>query len=189
MPLPGVRITAIIRKPVLCRLLLTGNVRTENLIIKVVKKTGREPAVNKDMSTLVLRDGFMQRQTVVRGIVLTANVVPLLLPPDVRPIIKSPVTRHADHQEGIPAAIPVIVAVMIPARQGLLKTIPVLMPQQPNAGQDVTDVNLVRPVPVLLIPDLMPERPNVTADKAVINVMIPVEREKNRFLVPRLIKG
>ena len=165
------------------------NVRTENLITKDVKKTGRELVVNKVMSTPAPRGGFMQHQTAVRGIIRTVNAVPLLLLPVVRPIIKSPVTRHADHQEGIPAAIPVIVAVMIPARQGLLKTIPVLMPQQPNAGQDVTDVNPVRPVQVHPIPDLMPERPNVTADKAVINVMIPVAQDKNLFLVPRLIKG
>ena len=96
--------------------------------------------------------------------------------------------RHADHQEGIPAAIPVIVAVMIPARQGLLKTIPVLMPQQPNAGQDVTDVNPVRPVQVHLIPVLMPEQLNVTADRAVTDVTIPVEREKNQYPVLQLIK-
>ena len=97
MPLPGVRITAIIHKPVLCRPLLTINVRTVNLTTRVVKKTGREPAVNKDMSTLVLRDGCINRQTVVRGIVLTANVVPLRLLPDVRPIIRLPATRHAAH--------------------------------------------------------------------------------------------
>ena len=140
------------------------------------------------MSILVLPDGFMLPQTAVPGIILTVNAAPLLLLPVVRPIIKSPVTRHADHQEGIPAAIPVIVAVMIPARQGLLKTIPVLMPQQPNAGQDVTDVNPVRPVQVHLIPVLMPERPNVTADRAVTDVTIPAEQVKNRFLVLQLIK-
>ena len=72
------------------------NVRTANLITKVVKKTGREPVVNKVMSTPVLRDGFMPPQTAVRGIILTANAVPLLLLPVVRPIIKSPVIRPAD---------------------------------------------------------------------------------------------
>ena len=165
------------------------NVRTANLIIKVVKKTGREPVVNKVMSTPVLRDGFMPPQTVVHGIILTANAVPLLLLPVVRPIIKSPVTRHADHQEGIPAAIPVIVAVMIPARPALLKTIPDHTQQQPNAVQDVTDVKLVHPVQALLIPDLMPERPNVTADRAVTDVTIPAAQDKNPYPVPRLIKG
>ena len=64
------------------------NVQTANLIIKVVKKTGRELVVNKDMSILVLRGGFMPPQTVVRGIVLTVNAVPLLLLPVVRRIIK-----------------------------------------------------------------------------------------------------
>ena len=92
-PLPGVRITGIIHKPVLCRLLLTGNVRTANLIIKVVKKTGRELVVNKAMSILVLRDGFMPRQTVVHGIILTVNVVPLRLLPVARLIVRLPVTR------------------------------------------------------------------------------------------------
>ena len=88
MPLPGVRITGIILRPVLCRLLLTGNVRTVNLITRVVKKIGREPAVNKAMSTLVLRDGCINRQTVVRGIALTANVVQLRRRQVVRLIIK-----------------------------------------------------------------------------------------------------
>ena len=140
------------------------------------------------MSTHVLRDAFMQHQTAVRGIILTANAVPLRLLPVVRPIIRSPVIRHADHQEGIPAAIPVTVAVMIPARQGLLKTIQARIQQQPNAGQDVTDVNPVRPVQVHPIPVLMPERPNVTADRAVTDVTIPAAQDKNRFLVLLLIK-
>ena len=144
--------------------------------------------MNKVMSTLVLRDAFTQHQTVVRGIILTVNAVPLLLLPDVRPIIRLPVIRHAAHPVLILADIPVTAVVMITVRPELLKITPDHTQQQPNAVPDVTDVNLVRPVPVLLIPDLMPERPNVTADKAVINVMIPVEREKNRFLVPRLIK-
>ena len=47
------------------------------------------------MSTLVLRDGFMQRQTVVRGIVLTVNAVPLRRRQVVRPVTKSPVIRPA----------------------------------------------------------------------------------------------
>ena len=88
MPLPGVRITGIIHKPVLCRPLLTTNVRTVNLITRVVKKTGRELAVNKDMSTLVLLDGCINRQTAVRGIVLTANAVLLRRRQVVRLIIK-----------------------------------------------------------------------------------------------------
>ena len=154
------------------------NVRTENLITKVVKKTGRELVVNKAMSILVLRDGFMQRQTVVRGIILTANVVPLLLPPDVRPIIKSPVTRHADHQEGIPAAIPVIVAVMIPVRPVLLKTITDLMLLLPNAVPDVTDVKTVLPA-AGLIPALMSVLPNV---EAAMLVLTPAAQGRSPYL-------
>ena len=164
------------------------NARTANLIIKGVKKTGRELVVRVVMSTPALRGGFMQRQTVVRGIILTVNAVPLLLLPVVRPIIRSPVTRHADHQEGIPAVIPVIAVVMTTVRPELLKTIPVLMPQQPNAGQDVTDVNPVRPVQVHLIPVLMPEQLNVTADRAVTDVTIPAAQDKNQFLVLLLTK-
>ena len=164
------------------------NVRTENLIIKDVKKTGRELVVRAAMSTPALPDVCINQLTAVRGIIRTVNAVPLLLLPVVRPIIRSPVTRHADHQEGIPAVIPVIAVVMTIVRQVLLKTIPVLMPQQPNADQDVTDVNLVRPVQVLLIPVLMPERLNVTADRAVTDVTIPAAQDKNQFLVLLLTK-
>ena len=131
----------IIRKPVLYRPLSTTNVRTENLITKVVRKTGREPVVNRVMSTPVLRDGCINRQTVARGIILTVNAVPLLLPPVVRPIIRSPVTRHAAHPVLILAVIPAIAAVMIPVRPVLLKTITDLMLLLPNAVPDVTDVN------------------------------------------------
>ena len=88
MPLPGVRITGIILRPVLCRPLLTINARTANLITRGVKKTGRELAGNKAMSTLVLRDAYINRRTVVRGIVLMVNVVPLRRRRVVRLIIK-----------------------------------------------------------------------------------------------------
>ena len=44
--------------------------------------------MNKVMSTLVLRDGCINRQTVVRGIVLTANAVLLRRRRVVRLIIK-----------------------------------------------------------------------------------------------------
>ena len=64
------------------------NVRTANLITRVVKKTGRELVVRAAMSTPVLRDGFMLPQTAVRGIVLTANAVPLRRRQVVRLIIK-----------------------------------------------------------------------------------------------------
>ena len=64
------------------------NVRTENLIIKDVKKTGRELVVRVVTSTHVLRDAFMQHQTAVRGIILTVNAVLMLSPKDARRIIK-----------------------------------------------------------------------------------------------------
>ena len=159
---PGVKITATTLRPVLCRPLSTTNVRTENLITKVVKKTGREHVVRVVMSTPVLRDGFMLRQTVVRGIILTVNVVPLLLLPVVRPIIRLPVTRHADLPERIPAVIPVTDVVMIPVRQGHQKTITDLMLLLPNVVQDVTDVKTVHPA-AGLIPVLMSGLPSVEA--------------------------
>ena len=160
------------------------NVRTENLIIKDVKKTGREPVVRAAMSTPVLRDGFMQHQTVVRGIILTANAVPLLLRPDVRPIIRSPVTRHADHQERIPVAIPVIAVVMTTAHPGLLKTIPVLMLLQLNVDQDVTDVKTVLQA-ALLIQVLMSDLPNAALAMPATTHVNP---GKNPFLVLQRIK-
>ena len=177
-PLPGVRITGIIHKPVLCRPLLTTNVRTANLITRVVKKTGRGLVVNKVMSTLVLRDAFTQRQTVVRGIALTANAVPLLLLPDVRPIIRLPATRPAAHPVLILADIPVIAVVMIPARPELLKTITDLMLLLPNAAQDVTDVKTVLPA-AGLIPVLMSVLPNV---EAAMLVLTPAAQGRNPYL-------
>ena len=85
--LNGVLITGIIHKPVRCRPLLTGNVRTASLITNNVKKTGRAPAVKPDMSTPVLRGGCMLLQTVVLMINLTASAVRLRLRPVVHPII------------------------------------------------------------------------------------------------------
>ena len=64
------------------------NVRTENLITRDVKKTGRELVVRAAMSTLVLRDVYINQLTAVRGIILMVNAVPLLRLPDVRPITK-----------------------------------------------------------------------------------------------------
>ena len=154
------------------------NVRTANLITKVVKKTGREPAVNKVMSTLVLRDGCINRQTVVRGIILTVNAVPLLLLPVVRPIIRLPVTRHADLPERIPAVIPVTDVVMIPVRQGHQKTITDLMLLLPNAVPDVTDVKTVLPA-AGLIPVLMSVLPNV---EAAMLVLTPAAQVRNPYL-------
>ena len=54
------------------------NARTANLITRDVKKTARELVVRAAMSTPVLRDGFMQHQTAVRGIILMVNAVLLL---------------------------------------------------------------------------------------------------------------
>ena len=85
--LNGVLITGIILKLVPCRPLLTGSVRTASLITNNVKKTGRALVVKPDMSTPVLRGGFMPPQSVVSGTVLTASAVPLHLRPVVRPII------------------------------------------------------------------------------------------------------
>ena len=150
------------------------NVRTENLIIKDVKKTGRELVVKAVMSTPALRDGFMQHQTAVRGILLMVNAVPHRPLPDVRPIIRSPVTRHADHQERIPAVIPVTDVVMIPARPVLLKTIPVLMLPQQSAVPDVIAARAAPPA-VLLIPEIMQGRLNA---ELVTIVLIPAAREQ-----------
>ena len=85
--LNGVPITDITPRPVLCRPLLTDNVRTASLITNNVKKTGRAPAVKPDMSTPVLRGGCMLLQTVVLMINLTASAVRLRLRPVVHPII------------------------------------------------------------------------------------------------------
>ena len=80
----GVPITVIIPSLVLCRLLLTDNARTANLITNNVKKTGRGLVANLVMSTPVLPDACMQPQTGVNGILPTVNAVPLHLLPDVR---------------------------------------------------------------------------------------------------------
>ena len=87
IPLNGVPITDITPRPVLCRPLLTDNVRTESLITNNVKKTDRVPVVSPVMSTLVLREDYMRGQTVVLMTILTANAVPLLLLPVVRPVM------------------------------------------------------------------------------------------------------
>ena len=79
--LNGVPIMVIILKLVPCRPLLTGNVRTANLITNNVKKTGRTLVRKPDMSIPVLPDGFMSLQTAVRGILLMASAVPLRLRP------------------------------------------------------------------------------------------------------------
>ena len=75
MPLLGVNKTDTILKPALCRLLLTDNARTANLITNNVKKTDHVPVQNQVMSTLVLRDDCTKAQTVVLMTILTVNAV------------------------------------------------------------------------------------------------------------------
>ena len=79
--LNGVLITVITPRPVLCRPLLTGNVRTASLITNNVKKTGRALVGKPDMSILVLRGGCIKDPNSVSGILLMALVVPLRLRP------------------------------------------------------------------------------------------------------------
>ena len=85
--LNGVLIMVITLRPALCRPLLMNNVRTASLIIKTAKKTDRAPVGKPDMSTPVLPDGFMQHQTAVSGIPLTASAVPPRPRPAVRPVM------------------------------------------------------------------------------------------------------
>ena len=63
------------------------NARTESLITKAVKRTGRGPVVKPDMLTLVLRGGCMPLQTDVLMTDLMASAVALRPQPDVRAII------------------------------------------------------------------------------------------------------
>ena len=85
--LNGVPITVITPRPVRCRLLLMINARTESLITKAVKRTGRGPVVKPDMLTLVLPDGYMPLQTDALMTNHSVNAVALHLQLDVRPII------------------------------------------------------------------------------------------------------
>ena len=71
----GVPITVIIPSLVLCRLLLTDNARTANLITNNVKRTGRGLVQKQVMSTPVLPDACMQPQTGVLMTILTVNAV------------------------------------------------------------------------------------------------------------------
>ena len=178
MPLNGVKTTGIIHRPVLCRLLLTGNVRTVNLITRVVKKTGRELVVNKVMSILVLRDGCINRQTVVRGIILTVNAVPLRRRQVVRPITRSPVILPVDHREPIPAVIPVTAAVPTLVRPEHLRIIMVLTAEGLSADLPVIVVRTVHPA-ADLIPALMLGLPSV---EAAMLVPIPAAQVRNPYL-------
>ena len=62
---------------------------------------------------------------------------------------------------------------MIPVRQGLLKITPDHIQQQPNAGQDVTDVKTVLPA-ALLIPVLMSDLLNAELVMLVMILVNPV---------------
>ena len=131
------------------------------------------------MSTLVLRDGCINRQTAVRGIILMVRVVLLHRRQAVHPITKSPVILPADRRERIPAVILVTAAVMTTVRPVLLKIIPVLMLLQLNAGQDVTDVKTVLQA-VPLTPALTLDLLNAVL---VINVMTTVNPVRSPYLV------
>ena len=179
MPSPGVKTTGIILRPVLCRPLLMINVQTANLIIKAVKKTGRELVVNKDMSILVLRDAFMQLQTAARGILLMVNAVPHRPLPDVR--LTTVLTVPALLPVPTPADIPVINVVMTTVRPERLKTIPVPYLLIPNAVRPVSVVKTVLPA-AHLIPGLMSGLPNAGL---VTLVPTPAERVLNLSLALR----
>ena len=90
----------------------------------------------------------------------------------------------ADHPERIHAVIPVTDVVMILVRLVLLKITQDHIQQQPNAGQDVTDVKTVLQE-VRLIPVLMSVLPNA---EAAMPAMTHVNPGKNPFLVLQRIK-
>ena len=134
--------------------------------------------MNKVMSTLVLRDAFTQHQTVVHGIALTVNVVPLRHLQVVRPIIRLPVIRHAAHPVLIPADIPVIAVAMTPVRPELLKTIPALYQLIPNAARPANAVKTVLPaaglIPVLIL--------GLPSAEAAMLVPTPVAQGRSPYL-------
>ena len=156
-----------------------NNVRTDSLIIKDVRKTGRELVVNKDMSTLVLRDGFMQPPTVVRGILLTVNAVRHHPLPDVR--LTTALTVPVLPPVPMPADIPVTAVAMTIVRPERLKTIPAPYLLIPNAVRPVSVVKTVLPA-ALLIPVLMSALPNAGL---VTLVPTPAGRVLNPSLVLR----
>ena len=153
-----------------------NNVRTDSLIIKDVRKTGREPAVNRVMSTPVRPDGFTLLQTGVLMILLTVNAVPHPPLPDVRLTTAS--TVQVPHPALTPAVTPVTVVVPIPVLPDP-RTIPVLWPDTPNAARLVTDAKTVLPA-ARLIPDLMSGLPNA---EAVTLVPTPAGLAQNPFPV------
>ena len=173
---PGVKTTDIIPRPVLCLLIPTNNARTDSLIIKVVRKTGRGLAVNRAMLTPVRRDAFTQLPTVVLMILLTVNAARLLLLPDVRLTTALPVPVLLPVL--MPAAIPVTVVVMTTVRPERLKTIPVPYLLTLNAEQPADVAKTVLPA-ALLIPALMSVPPNA---EAVMLVPILVAQVRSPYL-------
>ena len=154
------------------------NVRTKSLITKAVKKTGREPVVKPDMLTLVLRGGCMPLQIGVLMINLMASAVALRLQPDARPITKLLVILPAALPVPILAVTPVIAAVMILVLAAQ-RTIPVLMPVQPNADRLVVTVKTVLQE-VVLTPV---HTPVLLSAEAVITAPIPVVPVRSLYLV------
>ena len=179
MPPSGVKTTDIIPRPVLYLLIPTNNARTDSLIIKVVRKTDRGLAVNRAMSTPVLRDGFMLLPTAVLMILLTVNAARLLLLPDVRPI--TALTVPVRPPVPMPAAIPVTVVVMTTVRPERLKTIPVPYLLILNAVRPVSVAKTVLPA-AHLIPALMSDLQNAGL---VTLVPTPAGRVLNPSLVLR----
>ena len=155
------------------------NVRTENLIIKDVKKTGRELVVRAAMSTPALQDVCINQLTAVRGIILMVNAVPLLRLLDVRRIIKSPVILPSDHREPIPAVIPVTDVVPMFVLPEHLRIIMVLTAERLNAVLLVIVVKTVLQA-AGLIPVLMLDLLNA---EVVMLVPTPVAQVRSPYLV------
>ena len=132
--------------------------------------------MNKDMSILVLRDGYMQLQTAVRGILLMVNAVPHRPLPDVR--LTTALTVPVLPPVPMPVVTPVTVVVPIPVLP-VLKTIPAPWPDIPNAVRLVTDVKIVLPA-VRLIPVLMSDLPNA-------GLVTPVPTPAGQVLNPSLV--
>ena len=179
MPPSGVKTTDTTRLLVLCPLTLMKNVLMIILFIKNVKKIREEPAVNKDMSILVLRGGYMRLQTAARGILLTVNAVPHRPLPDVR--LTTALTVPVRPPVPMPADIPVTAVAMTIVRPERLKTIPVPYLLIPNAEPPVSVAKIVLPA-VRLIPVLMSGLPNAGL---VMLVPTPAERVLNLSLALR----
>ena len=173
----GVPIMVIIPSLVLCRPLLTDNARTANLITKAVKKTDHVPVANPVMSTPVLRDACMQRQTVVLMTILTVNAVPHHLLPAALPIIPSTVMLPAALPVPIPAVTPVIVVVPTNAHV-VPRTIQALKPEQLNADQHAVTAIHLAPGEAHLIP--VPLFLTMNAATHVVLVLLLVLPEHHR---------